>query len=84
MYNNFMADEKYSLLQKSCQSVKDFVELDMSRQENNYDEREAYYIIKNISYLNIPLVLLYYRNIYLITLFLHCFKFDFSSKSTFI
>ena len=45
---------------------------------------KPFYIIKNISYLNIPLVLLYYRNIYLITLFSHCFKFDFSSKSTFI
>lgn len=49
MYNSFLAEEKYKSLQKSCVSVKEFVEQDMSLQENNYDEREAYYITKNIA-----------------------------------
>lgn len=49
MYNDFLADEKYKSLQKSCESVKEFIESDMSRQENNYDERAAYYITKNIA-----------------------------------
>lgn len=49
MYNNYLAEEKHKLLQKSCESVSDFVEYNISQQEIGYDEYSVYYIMNNIS-----------------------------------
>ncbi len=49
MYNNYLAEEKHDLLQKSCVSVKDFIAFDNKNQENGYDEFAAYYIMNNLA-----------------------------------
>ncbi len=49
MYNNYLAEEKYKLLKKSCQSVSGFIEYDISQQEIGYDEYAVYYIMNNLS-----------------------------------
>lgn len=49
MYNNYLAEEKYKSLQKTCESVSDFTEYNMSQQEIGYDEYAVYYIMHNLS-----------------------------------
>ncbi len=48
-YNNYLAEEKYKLLQKSCDSVSDFVESNTTEAEFLSDEKGIYYILHNIS-----------------------------------
>ncbi len=49
MYNNYLAEEKHKSLQKSCESVSDFIEYNLSQQEDDYDEYAVYYIMNNLS-----------------------------------
>lgn len=48
VFNNYFTTEKYTSLQKSCNSVSDFVKHTTNSSEN-YDKYSFYYIIKNIS-----------------------------------
>lgn len=49
MYNNYLAEEKYKSLQKTCESVSEFTKYNMSQQEIVYDEYSVYYIMHNLS-----------------------------------
>ena len=48
MYNNYLAEEKYKTLQKSCESIGDFVKLETEKQDN-YSEYAIYYIMNNLA-----------------------------------
>lgn len=49
VFNNYFTTEKYTSLQKSCDSVSDFVKYTITDDDNTYDKYSFYYIIKNIS-----------------------------------
>jgi len=46
--NNYFAGEKYNSLQKSCNTVSNFVKITTDSQ-NSYDEYSLYYVIQNLS-----------------------------------
>ncbi len=48
MYNNYLAEEKYKMLQKSCESIDDFVKLETENQ-GSYSEYAIYYIMNNLA-----------------------------------
>lgn len=48
IYNNYLAEEKYKMLQKSCESIGDFVKLETENQDN-YSEYAVYYIVNNLA-----------------------------------
>lgn len=48
MYNNYLAEEKYKTLQKSCESISDFVMLE-SGEQDGYSEYAIYYIVNNLA-----------------------------------
>ncbi len=48
MYNNYLAEEKYKTLQKSCESISDFVKLEAKKQ-GDYSEYSVYYIVNNLA-----------------------------------
>lgn len=49
MYNQYLAEEKYKSLKKSCESIKNFVEMGISESENGYNEYSVYYIMHNLA-----------------------------------
>ncbi len=49
MYNHYLAEEKYKTLQKSCESVENFVEMGIAKQDNGYNEYAVYYIMHNLA-----------------------------------
>ena len=49
IYNDYLAEEKHNSLQKSCESVSDFVEYNLTQQNLGYDEHAVYYIMNNLS-----------------------------------
>lgn len=49
MYNNYLAEEKYITLQKSCVAVNDFIKLDVENQDDVYNEYAAYYVMNNLA-----------------------------------
>ncbi len=49
IYNNYLAEEKHKLLQKSCESVSEFVEYNILQQQVGYDKYAVYYIMSNLS-----------------------------------
>ncbi len=49
MYNNYLAEEKYETLQKSCDSVLNFTESNISDQNIINDEYAIYYVMNNLS-----------------------------------
>ncbi len=49
MYNDYLAEEKYKTLQKSCDSVSEFTEYNISEQNVVYDEYAIYYIMQNLA-----------------------------------
>ena len=48
MYNNYLAEEKYKILQKSCESICDFIELE-TQEQNKYSYYSIYYIVNNLA-----------------------------------
>lgn len=48
MYNNYLAEEKYEILQKSCASISDFVKKGEDKNED-YSEYAVYYIMNNLA-----------------------------------
>lgn len=48
IYNNYLAEEKYKMLQKSCESIGDFVKLETENQDS-YSEYAVYYIVNNLA-----------------------------------
>ena len=48
MYNNYLAEEKYKILQKSCESICDFIELE-TQEQNKYSDYSIYYIVNNLA-----------------------------------
>ncbi|MBR5473649.1 MAG: hypothetical protein IKU82_06660, partial [Clostridia bacterium] len=50
MYNDYIADEKHRTLQKSCQSLQDFVERDLTHKNNEIDNKySVYYIMRTLA-----------------------------------
>lgn len=49
LYNSYLAEEKYKTLQKSCESICDFVEMGAENKESSYNEYALYYIMNNLS-----------------------------------
>ncbi len=49
MYNSYLSEEKHQTLQKSCDSVLDFIEYDASNSEQEYSEFAIYYIAQNLA-----------------------------------
>ncbi len=49
VFNNYFAKEKYNSLQRSCETVSDFVEYIAQDNEQNYDKFSLYYIMQNLS-----------------------------------
>ncbi len=49
MYNNYLAEEKYKTLQKSCESVAEFTQDSISGQNIGYDKYAIYYTMHNLS-----------------------------------
>ncbi len=48
MYNNFLAEEKYKTLQKSCAAISDFVKNGAESKSDGYNEYSVYYIMNNL------------------------------------
>lgn len=49
MYNDFLAKEKHNTLQKSCQSIEEFVVEGIAKRESSYNEHALYYITNNLA-----------------------------------
>ena len=49
VYNNYLSQEKYRQLKKSCDSVAGFMQYNLQSGEANYNESGIYYIMANIS-----------------------------------
>lgn len=49
MYNNYLADEKCKSLEKSCETVVDFVDYGIVQQGSSYSENAVYYIMHNLA-----------------------------------
>ena len=49
MYNNYLAEEKYKTLQKSCESIYGFIENETNNQEDGYNEYALHYIMSNLA-----------------------------------
>ncbi len=47
MYNNYLAEEKYKTLQKSCVAVNDFINL--NNDSDSYDKYPVYYVMNNLA-----------------------------------
>ena len=52
MYNNYLAEEKYTTLQKSCESISEFTEYNITEPTVLYDEYAIYYIMQNLASVN--------------------------------
>ncbi len=48
MYNNYLAEEKYKILQKSCVAVNDFLSID-NGDDTEYNVYPAYYVMHNLA-----------------------------------
>ena len=49
MYNNYLAEEKYKTLKKSCEAINDFVKTGTAERNNYYSEEALHYIMNNLS-----------------------------------
>ena len=49
IFNNYFAREKYVSLQRTCDSVSDFIGYESENFDGTYDETACYYVIQNIS-----------------------------------
>lgn len=49
MYNNYIAEEKHKTLQKSCESINEFITIGSQNENSNYSEYSLYYIMNNLA-----------------------------------
>lgn len=49
MYNNYLADEKYKTLQKSCESTLEFIQYNRENEDKGYNEYSLYHIAHNLA-----------------------------------
>ena len=49
VFNNYFSEEKYTSLQKSCETVSDFVVDIAQNDEQSYTKFSLYYIMQNLS-----------------------------------
>lgn len=49
MYNEHISDEKYKTLQKSCESINEFIEIGAENEVEPYDDNSIFYIMNNIA-----------------------------------
>ena len=49
IFNNYFANEKYTSLKKSCESVSDFAKYTVQNNEQNYNKLPFYYVMQNLS-----------------------------------
>ncbi|MBR6502734.1 MAG: HAMP domain-containing histidine kinase [Clostridia bacterium] len=49
MYNEYIADQKYQTLQKSCESIADFIEIGNAQESEQYDDSSIFYMMNNLA-----------------------------------
>lgn len=49
MYNNYLAEEKHKTLEKTCESIENFLEQGIAAESDSYNEYALYYIMSNLA-----------------------------------
>ncbi len=49
MYNNYLVNEKHKTLEKTCESIENFLEQGIATESDSYNEYALYYIMNNLA-----------------------------------